>query len=51
MCKETKDELKKGAELAKQLLEHLKCMGAAQCKIPITDTDGTKYLVKIEQKK
>ncbi len=49
MCKETKEELKKGEKLAKGLLEHLKNMGAAQCKIPLTDTDGIKYWVKVEQ--
>lgn len=50
MCKETKEELKKGEDLAKKLIDHLKNMGAAQCEIPITDTDGVKYLIKVEQK-
>ncbi len=49
MCKETKEELKKGTELAKQLLKHLKSMGAAQCEIPVTDIDGVKYWIKIKQ--
>ena len=49
MCKETKKELKKGKKLAKGLIMHLNNMGAAQLKIPITDFDGVKFWVKVEQ--
>ncbi len=49
MCKETKKELKKGKKLAKQLVEHAQSMGAAQCIIPIIDTNGIEFLIKVEQ--
>jgi hypothetical protein len=46
MCQELEDELKRGENAAKALIEHLEAMGADTAAIPVT-TDAGCYLIKV----
>ncbi|MFA5381918.1 MAG: hypothetical protein WC356_02045 [Candidatus Micrarchaeia archaeon] len=48
MCKELEEELERGDNAAKALIEHLENMGAAQGEIPIT-TDSGCYIINIRK--